>query len=216
LIITHSIFVGQPQELSDENGTWNSSIFRQPVGSIALSVRGLAGDQVADIDHHGHPDQAVCCHSLEHYAYWDEHYGLDPSSGLKGGAVGENWTLTGALEEQICIGDVYTVGSAIVQVSAPRYPCWKQERKVGLPDFLAKTKETLRTGFYLRVLTPGIVTAGDNWTLIERPQREITLQLLNACMHHVCAPEQAVQLSGILELDLGWRGRFERKALPVS
>jgi MOSC domain-containing protein YiiM len=63
-------------------------------------------------------------------------------------------------EADVCVGDVFVVGSARVQVSGPRYPCAKQERKLGLPDFLRRTMATRRTGFYLRVLTPGTVQAG--------------------------------------------------------
>ncbi len=97
--------------------------------------------------------------------------------------MGENYCLSGATEEDICIGDIYSVGSARVQVTMPRYPCWKQERKVGLPDFLRRTFETMRTGFYLRVLTPGTVQGGDAWRRDDRPNPEMTLHLVNAGLH---------------------------------
>src|SRR5262249_40489384 len=131
MIHIHTLLIGQPQTITDERGTWRTAIFRTPVsGPVELQQRGLAGDQVADVDHHGSPDQAVCCHPLDHYAYWNRVYArVVPGTMLGPGSVGENWTLSDATERDICAGDIFTVGSAQVQVSGPRYPCTKQERK---------------------------------------------------------------------------------------
>src|SRR5690349_6324938 len=118
VIRIHTISIGEPQTVSDARGTWRSAIFRAPVaGAIALGERGLAGDQVADTEHHGSPDQAVCCHTLDHYAYWNDLYDLDGAAALGPGSVGENWTLSGAGEDDICVGDIFAVGGAVVQVS---------------------------------------------------------------------------------------------------
>ena len=96
-----------PRNLSDESGTWRSSIFRERVdGPIELGERGLAGDKVADTRNHGSPDQAVCAHSLAHYDHWNEFYGLTGDAALGPGGVGENWTVEGALEADLCIGDI--------------------------------------------------------------------------------------------------------------
>jgi MOSC domain-containing protein YiiM len=212
MIRIHSIHIGQPQSLSDEKGTWRSSIFRQPVtGPIQLGERGLAGDQVTDTGHHGTPDQAVCCHSLEHYAYWNDVYGLETNGTPLGpGSVGENWTLVGANEAEICLGDVYTVGTARVQVSAPRFPCMKQERKLRLAGFQRRTVKTLRTGFYLRVLAPGTVQADDLWVLEERPHPGLTLHVANACVHHTCDAAVAERLIQTPDVAAGWRRIVER------
>src|ERR1044072_9065924 len=119
MIRIHTLLIGQPQEVTDERGTWRTAIFRTPAeGPVALLARGLDGDQVADKKHHGSPDQAVCCHSLEHYAEGNSAYGLiDPGTMLGPGSVGENWTMEGVTERTLCIGDVFTVGTARVQVS---------------------------------------------------------------------------------------------------
>ena len=150
-----------------------------------LGPRGLAGDQVTDTEHHGSPDQSVCCHMSQYYDLWNAEFGLLSSpNALAPGSVGENWTLIGADENSICIGDIYTVGEATVQVSAPRFPCSKQERKVGIQGFLKRTKETLRTGFYLRTLTPGSVEADNEWLLTKRPHPDLTLRIVDATTHH--------------------------------
>ena len=77
------------------------------------------------------------------------------------GSVGENWTIEGGNENTVCVGDTYSIGSSEVQVSGPRGPCWKQERKLKLPGFLKRTIESLRTGFYVQVAQCGTVRAGD-------------------------------------------------------
>jgi len=212
MISIHTISIGQPQNLADARGEWRSAIFRQPVaGPIELGPRGLAGDQVADTDNHGSSDQAVCCHPIAHYAAWNAEYGLAGDAQLGPGGVGENWTLAGATEADVCVGDMYTVGGAAVQISGPRYPCTKQERKVGLPGFHRRTIETLRTGFYLRVLKPGAVQAGDAWALIERPRPGYTVQRINECGHREFDPAFAQAAHDLPELAAVWKYIFHLK-----
>jgi MOSC domain-containing protein YiiM len=207
MIRIHTLLVGQPQTHTDARGEWRSAIYRTPVAEpVLLEARGLVGDQVADTANHGRPDQAVCCHPLAHYAYWNTVYKLTtPERQLGPGSVGENWTLSDVTEEDVCVGDIYAVGEARVQVAGPRYPCIKQERKVGLPGFLLRTKATLRTGFYLRVLTPGPVQAGDAWTLEDRPHPGVTVQRLNACGHRAPDPEFARAVVDLPELSPTWQ-----------
>src|ERR1051325_1014180 len=145
MIVFHMLLIGQPQTLTDESGTWHSAICRTPISvPVELQERGLAGDQVADTANHGSLDQAVCCHPLAHYAYWNSVYaGMNPGRVVGPGSVGENWTLSHVTEQDVCVGDIFTVGSARVQISAPRYPCTKQERRVQLPGFYQRTLETL-------------------------------------------------------------------------
>ena len=211
-ITIHSIFVGQPQTMTDEKGEWSSSIYRTLVdGPIELGERGLDGDRVTDTKHHGAPGQAVCCHSMEHYDFWNEHYDIAGTGKALGpGSVGENWTLLNADEAAICIGDIYTVGTAKVQVSGPRYPCSKQQRKVGLRAFLLRTKETLRTGFYLSTLQTGTIQAGDPWRLEERPAPGNTIRLVNETVFQTKTPEIIEQLLAVPELDDGWKRILRR------
>lgn len=209
----HTLLIGQPQTRVDERGAWTSAIFRTPVsGAVALEPRGLAGDQVADTAHHGSLDQAVCCQPFEHYTYWNATYGFTtPDRMLGPGSVGENWTITDLTEHDVCIGDIVQVGSAVVQVSGPRYPCTKQDRKLKLPGFQQRVIATLRTGFYLRVLAPGFVQAGDAWRLQERLYPEITVQRVNECGHHTLDPVFVQQLQAIPELSAGWKRIFDSK-----
>jgi MOSC domain-containing protein YiiM len=177
----HTLLIGQPRTYTDRKGEWTTAIYREPVaGPVALGLRGLDGDKVADTKHHGSKDQAVCVHPLAHHAHWSAVYGV----ALEPGAVGENWTLTGedADEVTVCIGDIYAVGTARVQVSQPRFPCSKQERKLGLKGFLKAVMATGKSGWYLRVLTPGTVLAGDTLTLESRAAHGLTVADANRAL----------------------------------
>lgn len=213
MIKIHTQLIGQPQTITDKRGSWRSAIYRTAVSDpILLQSDGLVGDKVADTRHHGSPDQAVCCHPLEHYAFWREFYGLDSEdTRLSPGGVGENWTLSNITEANIAVGDIYQAGEATVQVTGPRYPCNKQQRKLQLPNFLKQVKATLRTGFYLRVVTPGLVQAGDELALMERPYPTITIQLINEQAHHTINPTLANQLLEVPELAAPWKRHLKRR-----
>jgi len=190
VIRIEAIFVGEPQNITDEKGIWFSAICRKPVhGPIELRERGLAGDRVADTKNHGRPGQAVCVHPIAHYDFWNAAYDLDGDHRLGPGSVGENWTISGGDEETVFCGDVYRVGTAIVQVSGPRMPCWKQERKLALGGFLKRTIDSMRTGFYLRVLQPGRLNTGDTWDLENRFSDAISVSLVNQAAYREVEPD---------------------------
>jgi MOSC domain-containing protein YiiM len=191
MVRIEAIFVGEPKNITDEKGTWLSAIYRsQAQGAIELLDRGLAGDRVADTKHHGRPGQAVCAHPIVHYDFWNQAYDLKGADRLGPGTVGENWTISGADEATIYCGDVYQTGTAIVQVSGPRMPCGKQERKLGLPGFLKRTTDSMRTGFYLRVLRPGAVNTGDLLELQSRPNSAVSVDLVNRAAYQM--PDAAI------------------------
>ena len=190
MIRIEAIFVGEPKSITDEKGVWLSAICRTRVeGPIELRERSLAGDQVADTKNHGRPGQAVCVHPIIHYDFWNAAYDLSGERVVGPGSVGENWTISGGDEETVFCGDVYRVGTAIVQVSGPRMPCWKQERKLGLRGFLKRTMDSMRTGFYLQVLKPGILNTGDTWELEDRSNEKISLSLVNQAAYRGLEPD---------------------------
>jgi MOSC domain-containing protein YiiM len=208
----HTLLIGVPEIFEDDRGTWQSGINKHVVkGPVYLGVSGLTGNRVFDTLNHGKPDQAVCCHPLEHYRHWNAFYDADEETGFRPGSVGENWTIIGANETDTCIGDVYEVGNAVVQVTAPRYPCSKLERKVKRPGFLREVVASRRTGWYLRVLTPGEVAAGDSLVLADRPNPGVTLSLANECMFgeiDIDAAERLVAANGLYSF---WRDRVTEK-----
>ena len=137
------VFVGTPQTYVAEDGTsWRSAIFKQPVeGQVALGLRNLDGDKVADTKNHGSVDMAVCVYPLSHYAQWNAEY----DARLGPGCVGENLTVEGLDENSVCLGDTFRIGTALVRVSQPRFPCSKQERRTGVEGFLKAVFATRRS-----------------------------------------------------------------------
>jgi MOSC domain-containing protein YiiM len=126
-----SIYVGGPKRLTDDQGEWQSSIYRDRMdGPMRVEMRGLVGDQATQ-PYHGSSECAICCHLLDHYRFWNVQYGMN----LEAGNVGENFALEQITEDEVCIGDMYRVGAALVQVSAPRIPCANQARRIGRADW---------------------------------------------------------------------------------
>jgi MOSC domain-containing protein YiiM len=208
----HSQYIGQPETLTDAQGTWCSSINRKQVyDPVQLELLGLAGDRVAQ-PYHGGPGSAVCCHLLAHYRFWNEHYGMQ----LRPGQVGENWVLEVIEESQVCIGDIFRTGTALVQISGPRVPCANLARFIGRPDWVQLTLQELRTGFYLRVLEPGVVKAGDVLQLCSRPNPDASVEAVNRCYYHQLDPELAEKLTRMPELGAWWQRQFTAKLIDPN
>ncbi len=162
---------------------WRSGFIKesQP-GAVSLGFTGLAGDEQADLVHHGGPDKALCVYPAEHYPFWNET--LHPVT-FPWGSFGENLTTQGLIENEICIGDIFTLPrGTVVQVSQPRQPCWKLARRWRIKDFALQLEQTGRTGWYFRVLKPGSLSAGDTLRLTQRPHPDWTISRANALMHH--------------------------------
>ena len=169
--------VGEPQPLSHPRGNVMSAIVKRPViDEVQLTETGLDGDKQADSIFHGGPDKAVCVYPVEHYPYWEGRLGI----ALQRGAFGENFTTSGLLESEVCIGDVYRVGDAIVQLSQPRQPCFRLAARYQRPELPKWVVATGFTGFYLRTLQPGAVRAGHSVDLLERPSPGVTVSLVNS------------------------------------
>jgi MOSC domain-containing protein YiiM len=163
---------GEPGAAQPMRRPWTTAFFKEPVaGPVWLARTNLAGDRQADLENHGGPDKAVLLYAASHYPRWREELGRE----LPHGGFGENFTVEGMDESSVCIGDVYDVGEARIQVSQPRIPCWKIARRWGIRDLSARVQRTRRTGWYVRVLREGHVAAGDAIVLVERPHPEWTV-----------------------------------------
>ena len=146
------------------------AFFRDPVdGPVMVHTADVEGDRQADPRVHGGPEMAVLAYSAEHYPAWRAELGI-PEMGP--GGFAENFTISGHDELTVCIGDVYGVGEARVQVSQPRGPCYKISYRWKRPDLLAHCEANGHHGWYLRVLEEGLVEAGRPVELLERPNPE--------------------------------------------
>jgi len=137
---------------------------KRPVERAMLRSLGFDGDGQGDTVNHGGPDKAVCVYPLDHYVHWERELGRD----IGPGAFSENLTVSGALETEVCIGDVFRVGEAAVQVSMPRTPCGKLAAKNGERLFAKWVAQSGYTGFYMRVISEGMVAADDCFERVER------------------------------------------------
>jgi MOSC domain-containing protein YiiM len=171
-----SIQVGRPATFGGHE-PWVTSIFKTTVSApLMLDWLDLAGDEQADLSVHGGRDKAVCVYSADHFPFWQSRLGRPD---LGPGAFGENFTVTGLVEQTICLGDVFTIGEAVVQVSQPRSPCWKLGRKWARLDVPKLVLREGRTGWYFRVLQPGMVAPGQALALTERPYASWTIAAVN-------------------------------------
>ncbi len=145
------------------------------IGPLYLGTLGFVDDAVGDTVHHGGPDKAACVYAARRYDGWRDRYG----DALPRPAFGENLLLAGTDEERTCVGDVYALGAATVQVSQPRVPCYKPAAFTGERRLTVDLRSTGWTGWYLRVLEEGVVAEGDEARLLERPLRAVSVQRLN-------------------------------------
>ncbi|SEC32745.1 MOSC domain-containing protein [Terriglobus roseus] len=206
-VTVQAVFTGQPKIISDERGTWTSSIFRERTEKpVSISLAGLAGDKVTQ-PYHGGPGAAICVHLADHYAFWNSRFSLN----LEAGSVGENITLQNITEDQICVGDTVALGSALVQVSGPRVPCANLARRIGRSDWVKQTILENRTGFYLRVLEPGTVQAGDTWSLKRRINPNGSIPAINRCIYLHFDPAYAKSMLEMQGLEGWWKDQARQK-----
>ncbi|MEZ6142566.1 MAG: MOSC domain-containing protein [Zavarzinella sp.] len=180
-------------------------------GTVWLGATTLDGDEQSDLIHHGGPDKAVLAYSAEHYPGWRQSMN-NPL--LPFGAFGENFTVAGLTEADVCIGDTWQVGGeAVVQVSQPRQPCWKLSRRWRIKSLALDVQQTGRTGWYFRVLTEGMVAGGMSLTLRERPYPDWTIERANRVMHAEKSDiAAALELGAIPLLSQNWRTTLTRRA----
>lgn len=154
-----SVNVATPTTVSVQGKEVLTSIFKKPVeGRIAVRKHNIAGDRQADLTVHGGPHKAVYCYPEEHYAFWSEQL---PDTKLVFGNFGENLTTRGLTEDVVQIGDQFRVGSAILQVTQPRMPCYKLGIRFGRADMVKRFWHSERPGIYFSVVEEGDLAAGD-------------------------------------------------------
>ncbi len=143
------------------NGAELSAFAKRPrEGAVQVLADGLAPDEQADRRVHGGPEMALHLYPLDHHSFWREQLGDHPLL-AEPGAFGSNLAVTGLTEEMVHIGDRFRLGSALIEISQPRQPCWKIEHRFGTKGMVASIIQTGRCGWYFRVVEMGEVTAGD-------------------------------------------------------
>lgn len=174
-------------------------------GRIRIGRTGLEGDQQADLKHHGGPDKAIHHYPFEHYSLWQQEIGLNHLL-EKPGAFGENFTTKGLTEADVAIGDVFQAGSALIQVSQGRQPCWKLNARFDLKDLATRVQNNGRTGWYYRVLREGSVEAGAELQLVDRTNPEWTVsRIWKAFYVRTLEYGELSQIAQLPQLAESWR-----------
>jgi len=186
-----------------------SGMAKTPVsGPLRVTTLGLAGDEQGDLRVHGGPEKAVHHYPLDHYAAWRETLPSEAAHALLSapGAFGENLSTLGLTEANVCIGDRFRLGTALVEVSQGRQPCWKLNERFAWAGMSRAVQQSLRTGWYYRVLEEGEVSGGDALELAARPCPDWPLaRLLHVLYVDRLNQDALAQMAGIEPLAEGWR-----------
>ena len=206
-MIVVSLNTGLPRKETFSGKEIFTGICKQPATSpLHLGKLGFENDGVGDLKHHGGKDKAVCVYSLHNYPFWEETLGMK----LPVAAFGENLAVSHVDENDICIGDIFRLGTALVQASQPRQPCRTLAARYGRDDLIKLVVDSGRTGFYFRVLEEGDVEKGAVLILKERDPRAVSVSFANLTYHHDRKNCNAVEkVLAVPALSASWRKSFQ-------
>jgi ferredoxin-NADP reductase/MOSC domain-containing protein YiiM len=203
-----SVNVGLPQDVTWQGKIVHTGIWKVPVEGARMVRRlNIDGDGQGDLAGHGGEQRAVLVYQIESYRYWEKHLGR---SGFGYGQFGENFTVDGLADAEVCIGDRYRIGSALFEVTQPRVTCYRLGIRMNEPEMAALLVKHRRPGFYLRVLEEGEVKAGDEITQVESGPERMSVSEIDALLYlpgH--SRDQLQRALRIPALSRGWGKSFE-------
>lgn len=197
-----SVNIGTVETRNYEGRLVRTGAHKHSVPEARLTRFGFEGDEQADRRNHGGPDKAACAYLVNHYRHWETLWKLR----LDPGAFGENLTLDGMSEEELCLGDILQVGRTTVQVTQPRQPCSKLAARHGRPDLIDSIRKNGFSGFYVRVLNEGTVRAGDSATLLHPDPAGVSVSFANRVMSRQLDDRPSLdRLLSVQALSAAWR-----------
>ena len=202
-----SVNVGLPRDVTWNGQTVHTGIWKEPVAGPVMARRlNLDGDGQGDLGGHGGEQRAVMVYQAQSYEHWRQH--LDRSD-LSWGIFGENFTVDGLPDDQVCIGDRYRIGEAEFEVTQPRVTCYRVGLRLGEPRMPALLVAHRRPGFYLRVLREGPVRAGDDIVQVGAAAERVSVAVTDAQLY-LPRPDAATmrRLLTVGALSPGWQGSF--------
>ena len=168
-----SVNVGRPRQFDYHGRPAKSAIWKSPVsGRVAVRGVNLAGDDQADREAHGGPDKAVYAYAVEDARWWESEIGRP----FAYAEFGENLTTEGIEVNDALVGERWAIGTAVLEVSEPRVPCWRLGVRMNDPKFVRLFTQALRPGPYLRIVVEGDVGAGDEIRLVSRPDHDLSIR----------------------------------------
>src|SRR5262247_2666344 len=203
-----SVNVGLPRDIEWKDRTVHTGIWKNPVrGPCRVGRLNLDGDRQGDLAGHGCEQRAVFVYQIESYRYWQEQLNR---TDFVHGQFGENFTIEGLLDNAVCIGDRYQIGTALFEVTQPRVTCYRVGIRMNEPRMPALLTSSGRPGFYFRVLQEGEVGAGDEIVKVGAAEERMTVAEINALLylpnHAGDRLERALRIEA---LSPGWRSSFE-------
>jgi MOSC domain-containing protein YiiM len=203
-----SVNVGLPRDVAWHGRTVHTAVWKRPVEGARLVRRlNIDGDGQGDLAGHGGEHRAVFVYQIESYRYWQEQLGRDDFSY---GQFGENFTVSGLADDQVCIGDRYRIGQAEFEVTQPRVTCYRVGIRMDDPRMPALLVSHHRPGFYFRVLREGLVRAGDEIVKVADGAEAMTVAEVDALLYLPGHTREGVQRAlRIPALPDGWRASFQ-------
>ena len=203
-----SVNVGLPRDVAWQGKTVHTGIWKAPIEGPRMVRRlNIDGDGQGDTAGHGGEQRAVYVYQRESYLFWQKHLGR---SNLVPGQFGENFTVDGLADTDVCIGDRYRIGSALFEVTQPRVTCYRLGIRMEEPDMAALLVRHGRPGFYFRVIEEGDVEAGDDITPVADGPERMSVSEINALLYLPPHPrERLARALRIPALSRGWRHSFE-------
>lgn len=202
-----SVNVGLPKDVGWRDKTVYTGIWKTPVaGPVMVRRLNIDGDGQGDLAGHGGEQRAVMVYQVESYEFWKKYLGRDD---LEPGHFGENFTITGLPDDDVCIGDRYRIGEAEFEVTQPRVTCFRVGMRLGEPKMPNLLVSEHRPGFYFRVITEGRVCSGDDIVRTKRGRHELSVADVDALLYlpHRNS-EQLGKIVDVPALSPGWRQSF--------
>jgi len=206
-----SVNVGLPRDVSWQGRTVRTGVWKRPVDGPRLARRlNVDGDGQGDLAGHGGEQRAVFVYQIEAYEYWRRQLGRDD---FEYGQFGENFTVRGLADDEVCIGDQYQIGEALFEVTQPRVTCFRVGIRMNDARIPALLVSHHRPGFYFRVLREGAVRAGDDIVRVARGPQAMTVAEIDALLYLPGHPaEQVRRALTIPALSPGWQASFRELA----
>ena len=203
-----SVNVGMPRDIAWRGKTVRTGIWKEPVeGRRRVRTLNVEGDGQGDLAGHGGEQRAVFVYQTDSYRYWQVRMGRDD---LVPGQFGENFTVDGLPDADVCIGDRYRIGTALFEVTQPRTTCYRVGIRLDEPRMAAMLTSSGRPGFYFRVIEEGDVAAGDPITLVSRGAQGMTVEVVNGLLYLKDHPHELLaRVVKIVALSPGWHRSFE-------
>lgn len=208
-VVVDGIFTGRIDFLPGESRS--SAIAKEALaGRCVIGEEGIAGDEHADLRAHGGSEKAVHLFPQEHYAALARAF--PEARHLVPGGLGENLSTAGITENAACIGDIFALGSARLQITQPRTPCWKIDARCEVEGVAAHVAEHGIAGWYFRVLAPGECATGDELIHLERPPGAVSLARFSSTLRGARpAPELLERMATIPGLAPGWTRKIRER-----